>query len=311
MLSVVYCDMALGTPILSKLNQAKDARSGRSFDLAIGTLNSALIDKKIWNVEITDAKFTLSNGVNLALGVMYDRYLGKGGRTNYEPWTSDLSMYCSFNQAAGRIKRLHKNAPKTQIVSDFIAAYQEVDAIWKAICELKPLIVKGRRPNENKTEAQVAVELRNTGVCAICDRRQKLDDNSKMVHHGYQMSDYNHSGYRMGKCFGTGYPCYEFSNEALLAYAPFLQSKLSGYVSALKSLKSGTILTLTVNRKKFGNNWDITVLKKGTPEFDRELASQISQTEQFIKYTKFDIVTNDAKIKNWVPQLLMYGGKKA
>jgi hypothetical protein len=135
-----------------------------------------------------------------------------------------------------------------------------------------------------------------------------------MVHHGYQMSDYNHSGYRMGKCFGTGYLCYELSNEANVAFAPYLTSKLKGYKGALKTLKSGTIETFTVQREKYEGHKRVkyaVTLTKGTLEFDRELANQISQTELFIKYTKSDIVTNDDRIKNWKLQPLMYGGEKA
>src|SRR5271157_440464 len=137
--------MKTTTPILSALLHGKDPRSGRSFDLALETLNVGLANGQIWNVEVNDAKFTLSNGVDRALDVIYDRYLGARGRSNYEEWTNDLGSYCSFNQAKGRIARLQKKAPKIAIVAEYIAAYQEVEAIWNLICAIKPLIVKGRR----------------------------------------------------------------------------------------------------------------------------------------------------------------------
>jgi hypothetical protein len=306
------------TPILSQLNHEKDSRYHASFVRAIDTLNKGLAEKEIWNVEINDAKFTLGNAVNRALEIIYSRWLDGKGRTNYEEWTNDLSSFCSFNQAAGRIKRLTKKAPKTPVVEEFLAAYQEVDSIWKAICELKPLIKKGRRPTQNKTEAQIAIELRQTGECAICLRRQKLENKTdKMVHHGYKMSDYNHSGYRMGKCFGTGYLPYELSNEANVAYAPVLARELKNYKAALKTLKSGTVETLTVIRRKYAANGlkeDVRVpLVKGTPEFDKEMGYQIDRTESFIRYTKSDIKANDARIAGWTLQPLKYGryGDKA
>jgi hypothetical protein len=303
--------MSIDAPILTKLITDKDSRSAQSFSSALARLNSGLTDKKIWNVEINDAKFTLSNGVNIALDAVFHRYLGGRGRSNYEEWTNDLSMFCSFNQAAGRIKRLVKKAPKTEIVAEFIAAYQEVDAIWKAICELKPYTVKGRRPNENKTEAQIAEELFNTGICAICGNRQKLSEN-RMVHHGYQMSEYNHAGYRVGKCFGTRYLCYELSCEANIAFAPILKAHLKDYRSALKVLKSGTVETLIVQRHKYEGGRQVpynVVLTKGTDEFDRELENRIDSVKANIRFTLSDIESNDSKTLGWTLQPLKYGGK--
>jgi hypothetical protein len=304
--------LTLATPILSALTHQKDPRSGRSFDLAIACLNNGVANKKIWNVEVTDAKFTISNGVDRALNQITERHRQvRDANFRYEDWMNDFSGYCSFNQAKGRIARLTKNGPKFPIMSEYLSALEEVVAIWNTIQSLKPFIVKGRRPNENKTEAQIAAELKNTGICAICARRQKLDDN-RMVHHGYQMSDYNHSGYRIGKCFGTGYLCYELSNEANVAYAPVLKAQLKGYQSALKTLKSGTVLTFSVKREKYLGGKLVKVgetLLKGTTEFDTELDFQIGQTEQFIKYTKSDIKDNDARISGWTLQPLKYGGR--
>lgn len=304
--------MTIEAPILTKLLADKDSRSAQSFSSALACLNSGLEAKKIWNVEVNDAKFTLSNGVNRALDVIIDRWRAeRAGSHEYAEWQNDFSSYCSFNQASGRIKRLTKNAPHTVVVCHYIEALQEVASIWNLIQSLKPYIVKGRRPSENKTETQIADELSNTGICAICDRRQKLDA-GKMVHHGYQMSDYNHSGYRMGKCFGTRRSCYELSNEANVAYAPILANQLKSYRQALKTLKSGTVETLTVNREKYEGMKrvkELVTLKKGTPEFERELASQISQTEDYIRYTLSDIKINDAKITGWTLQPLKYGGK--
>src|SRR5208337_1037366 len=104
--------MTTQTPILSALNHQKDPRSGRSFDLALETLNVGLANGQIWNVEVNDAKFTLSNGVDRALGIIWDGYL-KARPANYqwESWTNDFFGYCEFNQAKGRIARLTKNAP--------------------------------------------------------------------------------------------------------------------------------------------------------------------------------------------------------
>lgn len=303
--------MRTEAPLLIALIAAKDSRSAQSFETALACLNSGLETKKIWNVEINDAKFTLSNGVDRGLeNIMSRWYKARPANHQYAEWQNDFSSYCGFNQASGRIKRLSKSAPKTPLVIEYLAALQEVVAIWNLIQALKPYIVKGRRPNENKTEAQLAVELKNTGICAICSNRQKLDA-GKMVHHGYQMSEYNHAGYRVGKCFGTGYLCYELGNEANVAFAPILESYLKDYRKTLRTLQSG-VDTLVVLRHKYEGGCRVphnVTLTKGTDEFDRELKNQIEDTKNQIKYTLRDIETNDAKIVGWTLQPLKYGGK--
>jgi hypothetical protein len=307
----------ISTPLLSRLNHDKNPHWGRAFDLALETLNTGLEAKQIWNVEVGNAKFTLSNGIDRALGSLCDRYRSsRGNEYRYESWQDDFSGYCAFNQAAGRGRRLTKVfgfTPSNPVIADYITALAEVADIWVLIQSLKPFIQKGRRPSQNKTEAQIADELVNTGVCAICGNRQKFGDEDKMVPHGYKMSDYNHSGYRIGSCFGVGYKPYELSNEANVAFKPVLDAQLKNYRSALKTLKSGAVETLTVYEEKFvgGKREKVPViLKKGTPEFDRELKSGIARTESFIRYTKSDIRMNDAKIKGWKLQPLLYGRKK-
>ena len=296
------------TPTISRLVLAKDARLHERFARALEILNAGIANKRVWNVELNDAKFILSNGVERALQAICDRWR-TAGKGSTEDWTyPDFSGWCSFNQAAGRIRRLTRSAPRgNKTARNYIAALSEVDAIWKAIQAAKPFVAKGRRPNENKTSEQVAAELWNTGICAICDRRQKLDK-GRMVHHGFQMSEYNHSGNREGRCFGTGHKCYEFGNEANVALAPVLAEWLEGGLRALKTLKSGTVETLTVTRRKYSHSPYNVILRKGTPEFDQELASQVAEGELFVRSTRAKIKANDAKIKGWSLRPLAYGG---
>ena len=305
--------MRTQAPAITNLINLKSERSARSFTLALDCLNSGLENKKIWNVEINDAKSTLSNGIDLALDVIFQRWLdSRSANRQYEEWTNDFSMFCSFNQAAGRIKRLTKSAPKTQVVQDYLVALQEVVTIWNLIQSLKPFVVKGRRPSENKTEEQIAADLSNTGICAICGNRQKLTVGT-MVHHGYQMSEYNHAGYRIGECFGTRYHCYELGCEANVAFAPILKAHLKDYRQTLKTLQSGTVETLTVQRHKYEGGRQVPyneILKKGSDEFNRELENQIDHVKANIRFTLSDIETNDSKITGWKLQPLKYGGKQ-
>src|SRR5271154_4715325 len=223
--------------------------SSKSFEAAIQTIANGLQAGKIWNQEFIDAKSRIASGCEHAQHIAADGARKRGDRS-YGDCRDNIGYAFGRNQAAKRSRDLKKLAKRIPAVlnpgtAEYILTLDQIDTIWKWLQSVKPIIVKGRRPNENKTEAQIAIELRNTGMCAICDRRQKLAED-KMVMHGYTMSDYNHSGYRVGKCFGVKYSCYELSNEANVAFAPALAAQLKGYKSALKTLKSGTVETLTV-----------------------------------------------------------------
>jgi hypothetical protein len=178
---------------------------------------------------------------------------------------------------------------------------------------MKPIIKKGRKPNQNKTEAQIAEENFNTGVCAICGRRQKLEHGAEvMVMHGYQMSEYNHAGYRVGKCFGVGYKPYELSNEANVAFAPVLESHRVAIKKALATLPKLTSLDVKKDKWEGGRRTvvDVTITKEANAhEFDQEIKSRQYRLEWELETVESDIKINDIKISTWKLQPLKYGCK--
>lgn len=296
----------------------KDNPSCVRFLRALTAINDGLEAKKIWNAELQDAKFALSNGIGAALNLIFDRWHeARPKNWQHEDWQQDFSMFCSFNQAAGRVKRLAKKAPRegaqVLFVKQYVECLKEIDAIWKGIQELKPYIVKGRKPTQTKTEAQIAAELVDTGICAICGHRQKFDAADKMVYHGYQMSGYNHSGYRVGKCFGVGYRPYELSNEACVAYAPLLKDYEKGTRGKLRHYKSGDVQELSVTRTKWVNHrseeYEVVLRPHGVTkqEFEAELARRIDAATRELRDIREDIKTNQAKIDGWSLQPLRYG----
>jgi len=288
--------------------------SGVRFEAALHVVAAGIQAGKIWNQEFQLAKGRIASGCEHAQHISSGDARKRGER--HFDCRDQIGYAFGMNQAAKmsrELKKLGKREPEilTAGIEYYIATLDQIDAIWKWLQSVKPIIVKGRKPNENKTEAQIAADLKNTGICAICNHRQKLNE-GRLVMHGYEMSDYNHSGYRIGKCFGVKFLCYEFSNEANVAYAPVLAEQLKSYKEALKTLKSGTIETFIVKRDTYVDHKRVEVnvtLLKGSDEFSRELAGRISRTEAFIGYTKSDIVANNAKITGWMLKPLLYGGK--
>jgi hypothetical protein len=290
------------------------------FQEQIAILEAGLAAKKIWNVQVVDAKFTLSNKIDDAAKFYSEPFYAQK-RNQSANWVNgdpryDISMFMNTQSAPKLLRNLTKqNGYNDPIILEYMEFLKEVVAIGELIKAIKPFIVKGRRPVE-KTEEQLRDETFNTGVCAICANRQKLDGKIGMVMHGYQMSDYNHAGYRVGKCFGVGYKPYELSNEANVAFAPVLEQHRKSIANAIKTLKSGKITSVDVRKEKWEGHqrvkYTVTYTLEANPvEFKQEVENRLGRLDSELRYVKADIKTNNAKIEGWTLQPLAYGSKAA
>lgn len=282
----------------------------KNWQTALGMLDMAIGEQKIYNQELEFVKSALSNGIELALDHVleehYDKWRGKYDRMPYEyrDLVNDaVSSYCGFNQAAGRIRRLEKKPivlKELPEIAGYIEVLKDIAAIWEAIVALKPFVIKGRKPLENPKP----VDLTNTGTCAICFNRQKLLQNKNMVHHGFQISDgYGHYfGFRNGACFGCKYKPYELSNAGNIAFKAHLEAILQRTQESLARHKSGEITTLTEKRWTRVDGQRIEKLftvKIGEEGFDRLMAKEIREHEWAIDSLKRDIERQQLLIDTW------------
>jgi hypothetical protein len=284
------------------------------FQEQIAVLEAGLAAQKIWNVQVEDAKYVISRSIDDATNSYAEPFYVQK-RSSAVTWDSndpryDVSCYMNTTSAPKVLRNLEKqHGFGNPLILEYMEFLREVVEIGKLIKAIKPFVVKGRRPVE-KSEADLIAENFNTGICAICARRQKLDVATRMVMHGYQMSDYNHAGYRVGKCFGVEYKPYELSNEANIAFAPVLESHRKGIVAALKTLPS--LVSVDVQCQKWENGKRVGYTKTFTKEanqyeFNQEIANRQSRLEFELSTVKQDIQINKAKIENWTLQPLKYG----
>jgi hypothetical protein len=303
----------------AKRNRQPFASSAR-FDAALQTLAAGKTAGEIWNVEFNDAKYYISHACEHAQEEAAHEahdWQPEGGIVHYDDARRDIGYAFGMNQAAKLSRNLKKlSADKmTPRIEAYIAVLDEIAAMFVYLQSFKSIIKKGRRPVQ-KTEEQLRDETFNTGVCAICANRQKLDGSVNMVMHGYQMSEYNHAGYRVGKCFGVGYKPYELSNEANVAFAPVLEHHRQSTAAAIKTWKSGKITSVEVKREKWEAHrrveYKVTLTLAENPvEFQSEVNARIGRLENELRYIKADIKTNNAKIEGWTLQPLTYGSKAA
>lgn len=296
---------------------AHNQRMIQNLHTAIETMTAAVAAKEIYNVEYKDSYQDISRAVEEAFDCHSSQHREEF-RAERQSWdATDPRMYLwyhpSFANVSGALKKLVKKFEgKDQQVDAFLPVLREAVALLELCKSAKPFIKKGRRPNINKTEADIAAENFNTGVCAICGHRQKLDDVTDMVMHGYQMSEYNHAGYRVGKCFGVGYKPYELSNEANVAFAPVLESHRAGIIKALATLPKLTSIDAKADKWEGGRRTtiDVTYTKEANPrEFQREIESHKNRLDWELETVEADIEVNNGMIKNWTLQPLKYGCK--
>ena len=306
----------MNTPKIEAALHSQPAHYLSKFESALASLEQAKIDKRIWNTDFEDKKYWLHHACEHALDAAAEpwRELYRTGERPYynsnDPRFS-IGYMVSPLHAQGLYNRL-KKFEKEPAVAAYLEVLVEVAAVGNLEKEIKPFIVKGRKPVV-KTAQQEYDETFNTGICAICANRQKLDD-LKMVMHGYQMSGENHSGWRMGKCFGVAYKPYELSNEANVAFAPVLESHRQDVLASLDAWKTGKITTVNVERTKRENgrrvDYQVTYTLAENPfEFNREKDYRVSRLEYDLRATNDDIATNNAKIQQWKLQPLKYGSK--
>jgi len=291
------------------------------FAVAVATLDAAKTAGEIYNQEFQNAKSYISSGCEHAQHIASDKARTEKDQILYKILPSsdprhDIGYAFGMNQAAKLSRRLKKlaTADLTAGIQNYIATLDQINEWFQFLKSMKPIIKKGRKPNVNKTDAMIAEENYNTGVCAICANRQKLDDASAMVMHGYQMSEYNHAGYRLGKCFGVAYKPYELSNEANVAFAPVLESHRAGIVKAIATLPKLTSVDINSHKWEGGKRVAVTVTytKKANPyEFKQEITNRESRLEWELETVEADIVVNTAMIQNWKLQPLKYGSKAA
>jgi hypothetical protein len=281
---------------------------GDRFNAALRTIQEGLDAGKIYNQEFQNAKHYVSGGCEHAQHIAADGARDRNARYDNSDPRHDIGYAFGMNQAAKLSRRLKKlNAANiTPGIQNYINTLDQIDDAWKWLQSVKPIIVKGRKPNvTNKTPEQIEAEFRNTGHCCICTRRQKLSNGGDvrsrtMVHHGYQMSEYNHAGNRLGQCFGTDELPYQVSCEANKKFLIALKNTLKDLNAALKAYKGSTPATLDVTEYPRTMREPVQVpYAKGTPQYERERESRTHRVESEIRQTKDLIEFHTARVTNW------------
>jgi len=307
------------TTTYSKIPAALKPVYVERFHAALAVLELGVKEHHIWNVDFVNAKDSICRCIEQAITVAAEPfYAERRANLNNRTWDSsdpryDISGYMSYISAPKLLRNLEKkNGFANPIILEYMEYLREIVRIGEIIKEVKHYIEKGRKPNvTNKTPQELAAEIANTGICTVCQNRQKLTADQQMVHHGYQMSEYNHAGYRIGKCFGCAFLPYEFSCEGNKQWlAQVLRPQLAANRKHLKDLNASVMPTLDRTRDTYvgGKRTPVTeTFAKGTPEYEEIRESKIYRTESDIRGLKVEIEFHDTLVAKWVLRPLMDG----
>lgn len=278
--------------------------SGEMFHASLRTIQSGIEAGEIYNPEFQSAKSWIARGCEQSQHIAAE--LAQNGQ-RYGDCRDDIGYAFNMNQAAKLSRNLKKlSADKiTPGIIDYIATLDQIDAVWKWLQTVKPIIKKGRKPAANPKP----IDLTNTAHCAICEKRFKLERHGKraVVHHGFSISDGmgHYFGHRAGKCFGTGFEPYELSNQANVHYKYFLEQELKDAQRYLAELQASVPDTLGVQEYQKGIRYPVTVnYGRGTKEYEKERQHRIWQVESEIRTLKTQIPYQQVRIDTWKKQEL-------
>jgi len=195
-----------------------------TFDDLKSALENAIDAGEIYNVDFNKLKcvaHSRQSGIISELGTIQNIFLDIPYDSRSK---SDRDLYYGIGEAT-ILRFPSKNLVRTldNNQSDMANSVRKVITKWAPICEmfktLKPMIIKGRKPS-GSTPMRT---LENTGTCACCGKNIKMNDEGKLVDHGYTTE----RGYRNGQCIGVNKQPLEVSDEGLLAMATALIHTIS------------------------------------------------------------------------------------
>ena len=167
------------------------------------------------------------------------------------------------------------------------------------------------KPSAEHQDRERLGTLDETGVCAICQRRQKMHHVSVkqplMYDHGYQIPEEAlRQGWapRVGSCFGVGYPPWEISSLGARQYAAYLQEQVPKLKTVLQQKRAARRIVHTRNEsvRENGRRIERVVEDVYTPEhpdWQEVYERAVRAAEGALAMTEQELAFFKAKVAGW------------
>lgn len=161
--------------------------------------------------------------------------------------------------------------------------------LMEAVEAAKPLVVKGRRPSTEVSDAERRT-LENTGTCPVCGRNIKRNDDGTITSHGYRVEGHEHAG----GCYGTGYQPWELSYEGAVNYREILNFSLSHAMQEYEHATTEGYESVFCHRTR-------TWVSRGNNGYTTALESKIRELTSRVRQLTSDVLYFNERIQNWKP----------
>ena len=233
-----------------------------SFEQLNTELDACITDGVIYNVDFNNWKSYVA-GRELESDIQDIRaeftYAGKWEDRNERELAAIEALSYSVTQFPSKklIKQLNTLDAQNSVAHSITNLINKWKPVADKFRELKPMIVKGRKPAVNPHQTSERT-LENTGTCACCGKNVKLND-GKIVDHGFNIK----WGVRNGQCFGVGYKPIEVSTEGAVAYRNSLETMVSHYTCKKHNLVKYNGVVVKHNNSRSGKIEDISFGEEG------------------------------------------------
>lgn len=271
-------------------------------------IDAASKAKFIWNTDYESLKYWFGNLSEKARNDAADILRAdapiseQNGQRN---WPESINNLYYWHPQINSFKKLQRLlAATSDRPANFDRSINAFDSVLRTfgpmadeMIALRQYIKKGRKPSDDPTKTPPRT-IDHTGTCPVCGRNIKIE-HGVMYSHGFVVQ-----GYRLGNCFGVGYPPIEVSDRGAKALLGSLKTQKSALLKAIEDLK------VTPSITRYRRDGEKIITNRGEPGFDRVQASEIGQHESVIRFLTSDIKTFEEIIRIWEPKPLPDGNRE-
>jgi hypothetical protein len=290
--------------------------------VALHAVLTAYADGEIYNTVFKDAKETLGWCIDESFKAKTrlfgswkedSPYLAQREANNDFSWhlgfVSNLHNTISLANKLAKLKPTttiskHNGTKASEVSPDYIQVAQEFADATQPLAllfkELKPMIVKGRKPNPEAI-ARKAAELakKDMKTCGCCFRTiARLQTGLRHIaDHGFTLPYQGQGWGRQGGCPGSRFAPLEMSNDGLV----YMVEGLTDQAACIKTAQEAAPEKKSFTVKK--NYWgkETVEVTPDDPSFPRLLSEYVRGLEKDLEFTKTELVRYTQLLAEWKP----------
>lgn len=267
------------------------------FEHALDVIANGVADGQVRNVELNEAKFVLSGIVSEGWKKHVEEPYFYGGKWEEQPKAvvelNGSILIMGLHDMHATSRKLEKTKAQGPAVDAMRAFVSEVLPLAQAVASLKDKIVKGRAPNANPSKPVNPNKLVKTCPCCF---RQIAVQGGTMAHHGYERPG---MGWQTASCPGIRFRPLEVSTDGLVWVINAIKAQLLKAKTAYA--KRSKLVALTITKRRV-----VVEVKKGSPDWDRELRHYVMKLEAEIAGCDRDLESLEKMLADWKPEVVVH-----